>query len=208
MAEAILRFDNAQFARAQRLLFAVRGGVELAGKKAINDTLRFIRASAVRKIRKRLALKAKDIRERIKLTRATRATARGEMRIVGGRRLPLFLFGAKQRKKGVSYKIKPGGKRKVIPGAFIHEGRSYVFVREFGDAAETGREFGRRVSIEDVDLAGRKRVGRRPIRPVFGPSVGFVFEQEIQATIELEAAQKLEERFEFHVDDLLRKAGL
>lgn len=204
MAE--LRVDAAQFDRAQRLLRAIAGGVELAGARSINDTLRAIRASAVRKIKRKLAVKAKSIRDRILLTKATKATQRGRMTVTGESRLPLFLFGAKQRKKGVSYKIKPGEKRKVIPGAFIHEGRPYVFVREFADAGEGGSPGQRAVAGED--FAGRKRVGRRPIRPVFGPSIGQIFVDEVQRTIEAEAARKLEERLEFHTDALLRKAGL
>lgn len=201
---AVLRVNAAQFDRAQRLLQAIAGGVELAGARSINDTLRAIRASAVRKIKKKLAVKAKKIRERMHLVKATKATQRGKMIVTGESRLPLFLFGAKQRKKGVSYKIKPGEKRKVVPGAFIHEGRPYVFVREFADAGESS---GSRAVVGE-DFAGRKRVGRRPIRPVFGPSIGQIFVDEVQRTIEAEAANKLEERLEFHTDALLRKAGL
>ncbi len=200
---AILRLDAAQFDRAQRLLRAIAGGVELAGARSINDTLRAIRASAVRKIKRKLAVKAKNIRERISLVKATKATQRGKMIVTGESRLPLFLFGAKQRKKGVSYKIKPGEKRKVIPGAFTHAGRPYVFVREFADADSPGQR-----ATAGEDFAGRKRVGRRPIRPVFGPSIGQIFVDEVQLTIEAEAAKKLEERLEFHTDALLRKAGL
>lgn len=203
MADAILQVNAAQFDRAQRLLKAIAGGVELAASRAINDTLRAIRASAVRKIKRKLAVTAKSIRERMFLVKATKATQRGKMIVTGESRLPLFLFGAKQRKKGVSYKIKPGEKRKVIPGAFLHEGRPYVFVREFAGAGTPGQR-----AVVGEDFAGRKRVGRRPIRPVFGPSIGQIFVDEVQATIEAEAAEKLEERLEFHTDALLRKAGL
>lgn len=202
---AVLTVDSAQFSRIQRLLVAIKGGAEIAGSKAINDTLRFIRASAVRKIKAKLNIKAKDIRSRFFLVRANRAKQQGKMIVTGEFRLPLFLFGAKQRKKGVSYKLRPGEKRKLIPGAFIHEGKPYVFVREFADteAAESGSR-----AFAGEQFAGRKRVGRSPIRPVFGPSIGRIFREEAQQVVEREASDKLAERLDFHVDALLLKQGL
>ncbi len=201
---AVVRVNSAQFDRARRLLQAVAGGVELAGSRAINDTLKALRASAVRKIRERLNIKARDIRDRIFLARATRNKLEGRFTVTGERRLPLFLFGATQRKKGVAYRIKKGEARKLIPGAWINKTLRQVFVREFADTdvADTGER-----ATTSETFTGRKRVGRRPIRPVFGPSVGQVFRDEVQTTVEREAFAKLEERLDFHIDHLLKQAG-
>lgn len=203
---AVVSVNSAQFDRVARLLSAVKGGAELAGSRAINDTLKALRASAVRKIRERLNIKARDIRDRIFLTRATRNKLEGRFDVTGGRRLPVFLFGAKQTKKGVTYKIKKGESRKLVPGAWVSKTLRQVFVREFADNVGLAKE-GERASVGET-FAGRKRVGRRPIRPVFGPSVGRVFVEEVQTTVQREATAKLEERLDFHVDRLLQKAGL
>ncbi len=203
---AVVRVNSAQFDRVARLLRAVAGGAELAGSRAINDTLKALRASAVRKIRERLNIKAKDIRDRIFLTRATRNKLEGRFTVTGERRLPVFLFGAKQTKKGVTYKIKKGESRKLVPGAWVNKTLRQVFVREFAEDAGAAKA-GERATVGEK-FAGRKRVGRRPIRPVFGPSVGRVFVEEVQTTVQREAGEKLEERLDFHVDKLLRKAGL
>lgn len=186
---ATLTVETEQFDRAQRLLSAIKGGVEVAASRAINDTLRAIRASAVRKIKAKLNVKAKDIRQRIALRRATRRIQRGSMTVKGAGRLPLFLFGAKPRKTGVSYKVAQGGQRQLIPGAFIVEGIPQVFVRRF-------------------TTPGGPRVGRLPIHAVLGPSVARIFDEEVKESIEVEAADKLAERLDFHVGALLRKEGL
>ena len=201
---AVVRVNSAQFDRAARLLRSVASGVELAGSRAINDTLKFVRASAVRKIRERLNIKAKDIRDRIFLTKATRNKLEGRFVVTGARRLPVFLFGAKQRKKGVAYRIKKGRGRKLSPGAWINKTLRQVFVREFADTdtADTGER-----ATTGETFEGGKRVGRRPIRPVFGPSIGHVFREEVQTTVEREAFAKLEERLDFHIDRLLNQAG-
>lgn len=212
---AVLRVDDPAFERAQRLLQAVAGGVEKAGRKAINDTLRFVRASAVRKITAKLNIKAARVREAIFIDRARRAKLQGEVGFFRlAKRIPITkdIFGARQRRKGVSYKITKAGQRKLIPGAWLSISRGWAMVRVFMGAAELGSIQAtrpgavRRGAKGDADAS--ERVGRRPIIPVFGPSPLRIFEGALLRTVESEAAEKLEERLEFHVDDLLRKAGL
>ena len=193
MVDVQFTIDENEFDSAVDVLESVKDGVENAARKAINDTLLKIRASATRKIKKRLAIKSKDIREEIKITRANkdpdRAGLKGKITVTGSR-VPLFAFGARQTKKGVTYRIKTGAKRELLPGAFLIKQIPQVFVRRF------------------VKGVPDKRVGRKPLRTITGPSVVKVFEQEVLEAVQAETTDLLAERFQFHVDDQLQKAGL
>ncbi len=205
---ATVRINELEFLRVARLLESIAGGIELAGKLAINDTLRAVRTSAVRKITKLVAIKSGNVRDKIKLKRATPKDLTGEVHITKEHHYRLFAFGAKQRKRGVSYRIERAGTRKLIPGAWVDPARRQVFVRSFAEQGDQEESFGETAVAGEKGLGIRKRVGRTPIRQVFGPYLGDLFERVTTETLAAEAAEKLEERLEAHVARLLRKAGL
>ncbi len=201
----VVSIDQSGFERARQALEEVTGGIEEAGRLAINDTLRQLRAGATRRITAVVNLKAGDVRRRITLRRASRKRLEGAMEVSGFSRIPLYQYAARQVRRGVSYKIEKQGGRSTVPGAWLDAQRRKVFVREYeGNQTATQGAPARAGEIGGL----RKRVGREPIRQVFGPSIGHVFRQHVEATVGQRALEILEERLEFHVGDLLNKAGL
>lgn len=134
---------------------------------AINRSLVSARAFAVRDIRKDLNLKARYIRQRIKINRA-KGNPAGSIDVAGSRGIGLHLYGARQVGKrgkrrragrnprgGISVRIYRG-RPTFIPQGFLHANRfrGMPFVR-----VKRGGDF----------------VGRMPIRPLLGPSVAHAF---------------------------------
>ncbi len=122
--------------------------------RAINKVANKSKTFIIRRITKAVAIKQADLRRRnVRMTRATWSRWLARI-VVSGGRIPLTKFGARQTKRGVTYRIQRGGKRGRIERGFIarmpsgHEG---VFVRQ------------------------RSR-GRLPIGEARGPSVPAVME--------------------------------
>lgn len=105
-----------------------------AGLKAGNDTLRNLRTEAGRRVRAQRRLKAKRVREALRLFPAnSRKGARVRLRWrmgVSGKPVPLYAYGARETKRGVSVNV--SGRRKIVGGAFIAtmpSGHTGVFER-------------------------------------------------------------------------------
>jgi hypothetical protein len=101
----------------------------LAVARAINHTIAKAKTGASRDIRGEYKVKAKDLSGKLAISKATRVSQTGMIR-VSAKPLPIVSFGARQTRKGVSVKIT--GKRKVIKSAFIatmKSGHKGVFVR-------------------------------------------------------------------------------
>jgi len=143
--------DKRQTRRLQRMLRAIPGGWRKAAGRAINKIGVKARKQVLQMVTREVAVKQKDLRQNnVRLTRASRDRLYAVLSITG-RRIPLMDFGARQVKRGVTYRISRSGGRKRIANAFVktmpsgHEG---VF----------------------------KRLGqpRLPIRELMGPSVPAV----------------------------------
>ena len=105
---------------------------------------------AARVVSKDMGLKVGTVRKRIRIKQPTGQTLTGEVR-ADLKRIPLVNFGARATRRGVSYRGE-GGRRR-IPSAFLATmatGHRGVFKR-----------------------AGSRRL---PIRELFGPSIGHVFD--------------------------------
>jgi len=113
---------------------------EKALASAVNKTLRQARTGMTRAITQEFAVKAKVVRESLNVRLASRKA--GLFAIEGtlespskrGRARNLIHFAARQGLKGVTFKVKRKGPRKLIPGAFIAKrGNKYggvVFIRQ------------------------------------------------------------------------------
>ena len=146
------------FADVQRAYRALQVDVrDKAMSAALNRTITKGRAEMVRAITAEYAIRASDVRAQLHLRKAARQRLEAELEAFGRRRgrrsRNVILFGAREVKGkgkavrvrfrgargwatrmvrkggGVSIKIKRGGPRKLIPGAFIgNQGRT-VFIR-------------------------------------------------------------------------------
>lgn len=103
---------------------------------AINKTMAQAKTAMSREIRSEFNMPASKVNAALRITRASyhggmftlQATLESPSK--RGRSLNLINFGARQTRKGVSFKVKHGsGGRKVIPGAFIANDGRTVFIR-------------------------------------------------------------------------------
>ncbi|HUX16030.1 MAG TPA: phage tail protein [Phycisphaerae bacterium] len=178
-----VRVDEAQLKRIERLLAGIPRGLPRAVTRGVNQTAVTGRKTAIDEVYKDLALKKGDIRAAMPLKRATfrRWTATVSVR---GRRLRLLMFGARQIRRGVSYRVRRQGRRQTIRSAFIatmRTGHRGVFRR-----------------------LGKKRL---PIIELRGPSIPYVFETApgILARTMAVAGRLLPRNIDKHVRLLLEK---
>jgi hypothetical protein len=97
--------------------------------RAINHTAAKAKTAASRQIRDRYKIRAKDLKPAIKVHKANRTNLEAAVMAVG-RPLPIYAFGARQTKRGVSVNVM--GKRQVIRSAFVatmKSGHTGVFAR-------------------------------------------------------------------------------
>lgn len=154
--------------------------------RSLNKTASWVQTRVVKGVSSEVAIKQADIRKGIRIYKASTRRLRADVTITG-KRIPLIKFGAKQNKKGVSYRIGKGSKRTSVPGAFITQlktGHKGAFVRvkakgggllKSATAIITGRMKLRTVQrIRAAEAAGLDRVGRLPIKELMGPSVPAV----------------------------------
>jgi len=165
--------NKKQLAEITELLAEVPRGVPKVLTRAINKVGVAARTHIIRRIVARLNLKTRDVRNRnVFLYKANYANLMARINI-SGRRIPLMRWGARQLKRGVSYAIRKG-QRKRLEGAFIQQmtsGHRGVFMRsgEFQRSKIAARKTSKR-------LGRRKGKGfmvrpRLPIAERYGPSV-------------------------------------
>lgn len=126
MGDELLKvtFDKRALASIQRRMKAVPQKIPVVMSRALNKTMTTAKTAAAREIASEVAIKVTTAKKSMTITKATRF-AWVTTAILSGRRIPLIEFAAKQtKKKGVSYKIKKGGKRERRPRAFIRTMRS------------------------------------------------------------------------------------
>ena len=126
------------FPNVQRQLETMRKDIaDKAVASALNKTVALAKTAMSREIRAEFNLKASEVNESLRISRAS--AARGRLQLSaslssisrpGRRSLNLARFAARQTRKGVSFKIKRGGPRKVIPGSFLINGGKTVMIRE------------------------------------------------------------------------------
>jgi len=106
-----------------------------ATASAINRTMEQARTAMSREIRQEFNISAGKVNQSLRITKATlsgglyRLQAVLESPTQRGRSLNLINFAARQTSKGVTVKVKKGGARKLIPGAFIANDGRTVFKR-------------------------------------------------------------------------------
>lgn len=106
--------------------------IPTALNQTINRTLRKARTEADKGIRQELNIKKADVTKNMKIHKSTKRTLWGKVTAFG-KGLGLIKFGAKQTKKGVTFKVKKKHGRKLLKSGFIRKmksGHVGVFVRK------------------------------------------------------------------------------
>ncbi len=134
--------------------------------RALNRTIKPVESAAVKSLSKDMRLTQKVVRKSFHINRANFATRKAQINVFG-KRVPLIDYGARQTKKGVTYKAPKGG-RGLVAGGFLstmRSGHKGVFKR-----------------------AGK---GRLPIQQLYGPSVPYVFlKRHIQRAMDSVAKER------------------
>lgn len=155
-----VQLDERRLKRIERSLRDVPFGMEKAISRAINKVAVAARTLILRMITGQIAVTQRDLRRRsIRLRKASFGKLFAVVSVRGGR-IPLSRFGARQTRRGVTYRIRKTGGRSRIDGAFLATmpgGHTGVFLRRADESQPGGR------------------VRRLPIDEKFGPSVPEVF---------------------------------
>ncbi len=165
-----IKLDKKKLREIEIMLRGVKNGMPRVVSGAINKTAAPAKTQISREIRQEIAVKAKDVKKSIILKKAS-YTKWAALISISRRRLPVIVFGAKQNKKGVSYRIQKTGGRKRIGSAFIATMKS----------GHTG-------------VFKRKGAARLPIVQLRGPSLGEVFDKNVSLVqrITTEAYKRLD----------------
>ena len=187
-----VRFDERKFRAVQRQLAGIPNGMRQVMPPAINRTATTARAKTARKLAGQIRVKVSQVKKGISIIKAMRDYWQATLRITT-RRIPLIQFGARQTRRGTSYQIDKRAGRKTIKGAFIQTMPITGASQKHGHRGVFKRE-------------GKERL---PIRELFGPSLGFVFEEsgQIAAETMAETAVDLEKNVDSKVQWILSKYG-
>jgi len=166
-------------------------GRELAA--AINQVAKKTRLDIGRDVRSVIALKKKESEEPLKISaKATAGQPRTTVSIAKTRRLGLRHFGARQDKRGVSFKISKQGGRQRVDGAFQGPKPGVMNVKWKGNAF-------RRVGKERLPIIHLRGVS------AFGAYVKNKFTKAQIKRINDELSKQMERRIKLNI---LRASGL
>lgn len=169
------------FPQVQARLDSLRKDIaEKALVRSVNRTMDIAKTAMSREIRQEFVLPAAKVSAALQVRRARfRAGLFGveatlESPSKKGRSLNLMNFNAKKVPKGVTFKIKRGGPRQLIPGAFIANGGRTVFIR-------TGKQRLPIKALQTIDVAQMFNTQRINARVVKTMEDRFpqVFEREV-----------------------------
>ncbi|MGO1502362.1 MAG: phage tail protein [Marinobacter sp.] len=185
MTQPSVRIDPKGLADVNNLLKAYRQGSKKALFRSVNYGAKQGRKAAVDGMAKKANLTKKRIREKTSMYFASLRNMSAKLVIKGGS-TPLIHFGARQTKKGVTFKL------------WKDEGREryrHSFITKLSPGGNKG--------VYERDIGSPKYDGRLPLRAKSGPAVPVVY----QKTPGL--AQKAEETAaESMLKELNRQVGL
>lgn len=133
--------------------------------RAVNRTMEQAKTAMSREIRGEFNIAASKVNAALRITKASyrgglfTVQATLESPTKRGRSLNLINFGARQTSKGVTFKVKKSGGRKLIPHAFIANDGRTVFIR-------VGKERLPIKALQTIDVAqmfNTKRINARVV---------------------------------------------
>lgn len=197
-----IKYNEDKLRRIERLVRGIPGAMGRMVPRAINRTATTARANAARNIADQIKLPVSTIKKSIKILKAKRNCWLGSL-LVSSRRLPLIVFGARElKKKGVSYKISKTSPRKRLPSAFI------LTMPKRGEKQKKGHRGVFMRKRKAAESAGRRK-GRLPIRELFGPSLGMIFNEAgmVANKTMFQAGKDLDKNLYSQLDLILSRAS-
>ena len=186
MADMVtITINEAKLKRLRRDLTDIPKALPKIVSRAINKVATYTRTKIVREITADVNLKRGDVTKRN--VRMKKASYRKWSATIGisGRRVPVHRFGARQTRKGVSYRIRKSAGRQTIAGAFI-------------------------AKMPSGHVGVYRRVGKTafPIIELYGPSVPQVMSSVgslAQPQLEADAGARLEREIDTQVGLLIER---
>lgn len=170
--------DPVSMQRLQLYLGHAPKEIPRAVAAAINRTGRWQRTQISRRIRQEVNLTQKDLAAYLSYEPATARSLHGTIRVARRRRIPLIDFGARQTRRGVTYKIARKGGRQLAAGAFINAG------------PKAGMQVWRRLGKERYPIARLQGVSAWGVF-VKNPKVHAVTRQEVADRLRVEVEQRV-----------------
>lgn len=176
-------FDGNALLQAQKMLKNIPGGMETATARAINRALQGARAVTVKAIRERYTVRATDIRETLRIKKATKSDLEGS----------LTSRGTKLDINASHFKVRPrtdttGNRQRKVVAELIK-----------GSPFEVQRGF-----IYNTQVFRRAGRARLPIAKQVGPAVPQMLEQDDVLQRATEAiSERFRERLEHETEVLL-----
>jgi len=201
LASVDIEFNKAEMRALERTLAAIPNGANKALCTALNDTGKTLERRIVGGINKVVNVKKKDIRRFIHLHRATWHRLIASITLTGGKdsRVPLFQFGARQTKRGVSYKIERAGGRQMAEGAFL---ATMVLTSMHRGAFRRSPYWTHRYP------RGGSRTGQKhglKIMELKGPSVVSVYQRHLGPKTIADGGELLRKNVDRQIERLLKK---
>lgn len=177
-------FDQKQLADVEKLLDHIPRGAERACSRALNRTTTGVRTQATRSIRDIYVIKAGDVRETMRVDKATpnklraRLVSRGA--VLGLQHFSYSPKNPNQRPKiGVRIRVRKASSAKPIAGTFLISGKTGIFQRK-------GKE-------------------RFPLERKSGPAVPSMMKTAVdERGLQEKAEERLARELEHEVDYLLK----
>jgi hypothetical protein len=154
---------------------------EKAILRTVNRLIVKGRKRATQKVREVYNVKAGDLKQSTRIYRARRARPEALL-VISGKKMPLILFGARQRAKGTTVRVKKTAGRKLIRSAFIATMKS-------------GK----------IQVWMRKGKSRLPIRQMFTVSPPKMFEKEGETAFQDIIAKEMSPTFKRELDFYLSR---
>lgn len=156
-----------------------------AGSSAINRAMKSARTHGGRAVRETVAVKAREAKKKIAPHRATPAKLHARLEFDTSP-IPLKEYGAKELKRGVSFRThKKHGRKKV---------RDYFISKKMG-----GHVFRREKKGDDL-------VPRLPVHMVYGPPIGSAFDRA-EPVMEAQAKKVMDQRMQHEIEWRVKKAN-
>lgn len=147
--------------------------------RTLNDVGSKVRTQSTKAVRQRYNIKAKTIKDNMKIKRSRYNDLGFAMQIESGRR-NIIHFGARQTKRGVSVRVKKSSGTKVVKGGFIGNNGRTVFKR-----------------VKDKRL---------PIKALKTLSIPQMFNKEVLSDVDKEVSSTYAKRFQHHFEFYIGKA--
>ncbi len=177
----MIRVDATKLREVEQQLGSFSNKAPTVISRALNRAAQNAKASTVSKLREEYILKAKDIRDTIKIRKATQRSLGAVVTSIGNK-VPLIKFKVSPNKpnpqkpsKVLKAGVKKGGLKEII-GAFV-------------------------ANINGNKVFEREGKNRLPIKQLFGPSVPEMLGNEsVKTYIEREATKMFDKRLEHEIN--------